>query len=322
MKTHKSLLITFFSFSLLLFLGNGFAQGSEKKGEGYLGVIIANLNKAEICISGITYGVKITRILDDSPAEKSGLKEYDIIQEFNHQKIEDTEDLYDRVRETEPETKVTISFLREGKPESTEVTLEKRKSYKNFSFSSHPFHKFYTMQMGPYLGIQLQDLNAELGKYFGVKKGDGVLVLSVMDDSPADKADFKAGDIIIQIEEEKIEDAKDVLDIVSDYQEGDTLHISLIRHQKEMTLQVQLEKDHDHNIDIFKWHGQVPEKHLRVFEYENKPHSLEFDIEKDFIPEIKEHLKKNIYKHQDNDILLHNRLKDNRKKYKNKIIVI
>ena len=302
MKTHKALFLTISLFSLLLILGQGFVQGSEKKDKGYLGISIANLNKAESSISGIPYGVKITRVMEDSPAEQSGLKEYDIIQEFNHQKVENTENLYDLVRKTEPETKVKISFLREGKPKSTEVILGKRKSYKDIFNASNPFHKFYSLHMGPNLGIQLQELNEELGSYFGVKEAEGALVLSVREGSPAEKAGIKAGDVIIQIEEEKIEDPVDVLDIVSDYEEGDTINITLIRHQKEMTFQVQLEKNYDQNLDIFKWQGPRSEKPFRMFKFENRPRSHDLDREKDFTPEIKKHFRRQILRHYDNEI--------------------
>ncbi len=322
MKTQKFLFIIILILTLVLAVGNVLVYSSEKKDEGYLGIAISNLDESEIKISGITYGVIVTGVMEDSPAEKGDLQQYDVIQEFNNQKIEDTEDLYDIVRETEPETKVTITFLRESKKKSTEVILGKRKIYKNFFHSSHPLNKFFFMRMGNYLGIHIQELNPDLGDYFGVKEGEGVLVLSVMDDSPAENAGMKAGDIIIQIGEEKIEDPEDVLDTISDYDEGEKIDITIMRHKNKMTLQVELEEDYKEDIDIFKWHGQMPGKHLRIFGNRWRPRSFDFDIEMDSDPEIEKNIKRNIIRLKDKQILLKDRLRNRIKRVQKKIISI
>ena len=58
-----------------------------------------------------------------------------------------------------------------------------------------------------YLGIGIQDLNQDLAKSFGMKDAKGALVSDVKDDSPADQAGLKQGDIIMSYQGSSVEDA-------------------------------------------------------------------------------------------------------------------
>jgi membrane-associated protease RseP (regulator of RpoE activity) len=61
----------------------------------------------------------------------------------------------------------------------------------------------------PRLGVQLQDLNSDLAEALGVK-GKGVLVTEVVDDTPAEKAGLKAGDVITRVDGKIVEDSGDL----------------------------------------------------------------------------------------------------------------
>lgn len=313
MKTLHFLIKTIFSIIILLVV-NASVLGVEKK-QAYLGIHISDLDESDIKISGIPYGVIVNSVIDDSPAEKAGLKEYDIIQAFNNQKIEDTDVLYDMVKETEPGTKVSLTFLRQGEKKSTEVTMGKRRTYKNYLYSSHPLHKNIFMFMGFNLGIHLQGISAELGEYFGVREEEGVLVLSVSEESPAEKAGMKAGDVIIQIGDEKIKDPEDVLDSISDYDEDETINITIIRHKKQMSLQVEIDEEDD-TIDIFKWHGHMPGKHLRMYGNRKGHQFFDFDRDRDldFEPGNAHRFRGDVLRLKDRKLLLQNKIREKFKK--------
>lgn len=61
-----------------------------------------------------------------------------------------------------------------------------------------------------YLGVQLQDLSPELAEAFGLQKQQGAVINRVLEDSPADKAGFKAGDVIVSIDGKQVTSASDV----------------------------------------------------------------------------------------------------------------
>jgi S1-C subfamily serine protease len=78
-----------------------------------------------------------------------------------------------------------------------------------------------------------------LADYFGVK--DGVLVRSVLKDSPAEKAGLKAGDIIVRVGETKVTTPRDVSSAIRTARSQKTFPITVVRNRKEMTLTVTLE---------------------------------------------------------------------------------
>lgn len=304
MKINKPLINLTFLFMFFFVTGYTLVNSAEIKDEGYLGITISDLDESEKKISGIRHGVVITSVMDDSPAEKSGLHKFDVIQTFNNKKIEDTEDLYDIVRETKPDTKVTIVFIREGKKENTDVILGRRKTNK-FLYDYTPLNRFFSFRIRSYLGIQIQELNSDLGSYFGVEEGQGVLVLSVTDDSPAQEAGIKAGDIIIQIGKEKIQDPEDVMDAVSDYDESEKVDITVIRYKKTLSLQLQVKQDYD-DIHMYKWRGFKPGIHFRDFKEKWHPGSFDLNIirERDYKPDEGKHFRRNILRLSDKQILL------------------
>ena len=94
-------------------------------------------------------------------------------------------------------------------------------------------------------------MNDQLKEYFDVKQG--VLITEVIEDSPAEKAGMKAGDVVIRFGDEKIKDNEDLVDAVHDGKPGDRVEITIIRDKKEMKVQAELEraKQKQWNLDIF-----------------------------------------------------------------------
>ena len=82
---------------------------------------------------------------------------------------------------------------------------------------------------GGYIGVELTQMTPELRSYFGVSKEEGVLVSRVSEDSPADKAGLRAGDVITSIDGKSIKSAMDVSRAVREKKEGDQVSISFNR---------------------------------------------------------------------------------------------
>ena len=89
------------------------------------------------------------------------------------------------------------------------------------------------------------DLNPQLGNFFGVKKGRGALVTEVGQDTPAARAGLMAGDVIIRVDGEKVSDADDVHDIISEMEPGDTVEVIVLRNKKEKTFSVEVTQPED-----------------------------------------------------------------------------
>ena len=93
----------------------------------------------------------------------------------------------------------------------------------------------------PVLGIESESLNPQLAEYFGVK--EGVLVRSVITNSSAEKSGFKAGDVIIKVDGEKVTTPREISSILQAARSKKTLPVMVVRRQKEIVLNVMLEED-------------------------------------------------------------------------------
>ncbi|MGK7942398.1 MAG: HhoA/HhoB/HtrA family serine endopeptidase [Crocosphaera sp.] len=98
----------------------------------------------------------------------------------------------------------------------------------------------------PYLGIHMVTLNSELRKElnedqqldFEVTENQGVLVVRVVNDSPAQKAGFKPGDIIVKVGEQSVREAVEVQEQVELSTIGKTLLVEVVRDGQPKTLKV------------------------------------------------------------------------------------
>ena len=89
-----------------------------------------------------------------------------------------------------------------------------------------------------YLGVGIQDLNEQLARSFGYDKTQGVVVSQVMPGSPAHKAGFQVGDIIVRYNGKLVEDAHHLRHLVADTEIGTRVPVVVFRKGREHTLQV------------------------------------------------------------------------------------
>jgi hypothetical protein len=87
-----------------------------------------------------------------------------------------------------------------------------------------------------YLGVSLSDLTAELREYFGVDADHGVLVSRVEEDSPADNAGVRVGDVITLVDGDDVSSSGDVARAVREKEEGDPIDIEVWRDGRPRTL--------------------------------------------------------------------------------------
>ncbi len=91
-----------------------------------------------------------------------------------------------------------------------------------------------------WLGVLIQDVTRELAESFGMKKPHGALVAKVLNDSPAEKAGFMVGDVIISFNKDKIGVSSDLPPMVGSTKVGKSVPVEVIRHGKSVSLQVKI----------------------------------------------------------------------------------
>ena len=193
-------------------------------------------------------GAEITMVDHDSPAGKAGLKEHDVILEFNATKVEGTEELRRLIHETPPGRTVQLLISRNGQPMNISLQLADKKEYfagKHESLEDTPGRWDVpvmpaidlTVRTGPSYGLVVDSLTPQLGEYFGVKNGEGVLVKSVEAGTPGKAAGFKAGDVIVRVNNQKVADRGDWRAAVRAHRSG-KMTVGIVRDHHEQTLTI------------------------------------------------------------------------------------
>jgi membrane-associated protease RseP (regulator of RpoE activity) len=243
-------------------------------GRSYLGVDIQDVTADRVGPLKLKEerGVEVTMVDQDAPAGKAGLKEHDVILQFNGTAVESEEQLRRLLREIPPGRTVNLGISRDGNPMQIGVQLGDRNKIfahnrhkitiptpprppRVFSFENNPGFSLQLNMYSPSLGIQTENLSRQLGEYFGVKDGEGILIRSVEKGSPAEKAGLKAGDCIVRADNEKLSDRADLSHILRNHREGGKVTLGIIRDKREQTIEVELPKkgSSDSSWNFFDW---------------------------------------------------------------------
>jgi serine protease Do len=93
-----------------------------------------------------------------------------------------------------------------------------------------------------YTGFEAQEVDARVARYFGMSEVKGIIVSDVSRGGPAEKADLRVGDIILEVNGAKVNTADDFSAILSDATAGDVLKFGVFREKKMMSLELKLTK--------------------------------------------------------------------------------
>lgn len=189
-------------------------------------------------------GASIKDVTSGSAADKAGLKEGDIITKVNEQNVADADDLPAAISKFKPEDKITITYKRDGKEQTTTATLQKNDhsfdhafaiadKFEHFDFDHDMGHgKSFVFSRKPRLGLQVEDL----------QDGNGVKVLDVNAETPAGKAGIQKDDVISSFNGKEIKGVDELKASMKDVKEGDTVKVTLKRGGSSQTVDITFPK--------------------------------------------------------------------------------
>jgi serine protease Do len=236
------------------------AQGFvvEKASGGYLGIggLDISPERAKALNLKEERGVEVSSLAEDGPAAKAGIKQGDVVLEFNGQAVQGTAQFQRLVRETPVGRQVKITVWRAGTPQTLTATVGENKQTAfiapgdggwNFSMPEIPpmpnieIPRFQMNSQNPMLGIVGESLGQEdqLAEFFGVQ--DGVLVRSVKKGSPAEKAGIKAGDVITKVDDSKVTSSAEITRVLRGLKSKKSFGVTVVRNKKETPLTVTME---------------------------------------------------------------------------------
>ena len=243
----------------------GFAQNPrranivtvQRSGSSYLGIgaVEVTPDRAKALYLKEERGVEVAHVEDDSPAAKAGIKEGDVVLEYNGEKVEGVDQLIRMVRETPPGRQVAMVVWHNGASENVTVTAGARRNMVidtpggPVTVPAIPpippippveIPRFEMSWQTPLIGIEGESLapQGQLADFFGVK--EGVLVKSVIKNSPAEKAGLKAGDVITKVDDNKVTTTHEITSVLRSNRTKNSYTLTVVRNKKEMPLTVTL----------------------------------------------------------------------------------
>lgn len=169
---------------------------------GWLGVNVQDLEEdlAKYFNLADREGVLVAKVLENSPAQKGGLKDGDIVRYYNGEKIQNVREMLKEVGRSKVGQKIKIGIIRDKKEMSVEVEIGERPS---------ELEKFAEVSAGSWRGIEVQDITPELAQHFNLEEKSGVIVRNVENNSPADNAGLRIGDVINEINRKPVKNMAD-----------------------------------------------------------------------------------------------------------------
>jgi len=146
-------------------------------------------------------GALISQVYGGSPAEKAGLKVGDVVTEIDGAKIKNSQDVVREVLKKKVGQKVNFVMLREGKRLDISVTTAQMPEKIGERGPAKPAKEWF--------GLRVSNVTPDIAKQMGLTKTEGVVIVGVQPNSTAQAASLKPGDIILEVNHQKIADEKD-----------------------------------------------------------------------------------------------------------------
>ncbi len=206
------------------------ADGLVKNGKvvrGFLGIGAQDLTPmlAESLGLETKRGALVSDVQPDSPAEKAGLKNGDVITALNGQKIEDANRLTFTVGAISPGTKLDLDIVRDGQKETLKLTAAERPgtASRRGREATEP-EELAKNDEGVLNGVAVDDLAPQMRKQLNLPaRLQGALITNVEADSAAAKAGLRAGDVILEINKQPVTSAQDAVKLSTSAESKKTL---------------------------------------------------------------------------------------------------
>ena len=178
---------------------------------GFLGIGIQDLNQDLAKSFGLkdTKGALVSNVAEESPADKAGIKQGDVIVGYQGATIEDPASLQRAVTRTPVGTKALVKVMRNGHEHELTATVGEQTERTQVASSESGVESALA-------GVEVQNLNQQMARELGLHGPvHGVVIVNVEPESQADRAGLAQGDVIREINRQPVKSIKDYEKIVS-----------------------------------------------------------------------------------------------------------
>lgn len=194
---------------------------------GYLGIRIDEIDEPKQQAFGLSSrdGVLVQDVEPGKPADKAGVRRGDIVIQVDELPVRSTRDLIDYVSARPPGTAVRLQLIRDGERRTINVRTEERPAVgidEDSSLRPEPARDR--------LGISAEPLTAGLRQRYGIAdEVEGLLVVSVKQVSPAGEAGLAEGDVIREVNGQRVTTVEQLREIVDRARPGQYLRVYVTR---------------------------------------------------------------------------------------------
>jgi serine protease Do len=189
---------------------------------GYLGAVIQDVTPAlakEFKLKEAK-GALVGDVVQNGPADKAGLKEGDVVLEFDGKQVADSRHLKLAVAETKPGSTIPVKVLRDGSTKTLEVTVKQLPGTEQLAKADTQ----NAGETGTLNGVGVEDLNGQVRQQFNVPDSiKGAVVTEVRPDSAAAEAGLKPGDVIEEINRHPVANADQAVQLTEKAKDKHTL---------------------------------------------------------------------------------------------------
>ncbi len=193
------------------------SKGSVSR--GYIGVLVNELTPELAAKLGAPKDLRapfVTNAYPGEPADKAGIRAYDVIVEFNKKPIRNFSELITQVTSVEINAVVPVKVIRNGETKIFSLTVRERPGRKETIAKGKAPKKSETKADHISVGMSLEQLGEDTARELGLsgKPPQGVLVEDVEYGGPADRAGIVQGDLILEVDRQLIRDIQGFFRVV------------------------------------------------------------------------------------------------------------
>ncbi len=170
----------------------------------------------------VKQGALIQEVESGTPADKAGMKPYDVIVEVDGKPIKDHNDLLIKIADIPPGTTVDVKVVRKGGEEKIlKVKIAERENEEEGQQPATSSDKD--------IGFKVRELTPRLASRLGYQTEEGLIITEVTRYSEADRKGIQSGDIILEVNQVKMETVRDLENILKKAKPGDAIMLLLRR---------------------------------------------------------------------------------------------
>ena len=164
---------------------------------------------------------------EDSPARKAGIEVDDVIRELDGRSIESVQDLQKKVAATAPGSMAVVKVIRGGRELAIKVRVGKMPAQAAGDAAE---------KSAGVLGMRVQEITAEMAEQYSLQERRGVIVVMVEPGGTAFEKDIQPGDILLMMNEQRLQGLDDYYKVLEGISPGDLVRIRLKRGRRSTSV--------------------------------------------------------------------------------------